>query len=117
MGGFVSAMTIESKEDTMSELRADPHSLTEFGPARFDTFAHVSVPCRDLEEGICFYVDVLGGELRVSGKIFASVRLGGINLGFGIEGCSFMGPSAEYPHLAFYLGAAELAHTKQWLTQ
>jgi catechol 2,3-dioxygenase-like lactoylglutathione lyase family enzyme len=101
----------------MVELRDDSQGLTELGPARLDSFAHVSVPCRDLEEGISFYVDVLGGELRVSGKIFASVRLAGINLGFGIEGCSFMLPSAEYPHLAFYVGAEELMHTKRWLTQ
>lgn len=101
----------------MTDLQSDAPALKELGPAKFVSFAHVSVPCRDLEEGICFYVDVLGGELRVSGKIFASVRLAGINLGFGIEGCSFMEQSAEYPHLAFYVGAAELLHTRNWLTQ
>jgi catechol 2,3-dioxygenase-like lactoylglutathione lyase family enzyme len=101
----------------MDDLRTAPRVEQELGPTKFNAFAHVSVPCRDLEEGIAFYVDVLGGELRVSGKIFASVRLGGINLGFGSEGCSFMGPSAEYPHLAFYVGPDELAHMKRWLTQ
>jgi catechol 2,3-dioxygenase-like lactoylglutathione lyase family enzyme len=89
----------------------------ELGPAKFQSMAHVSLPCRDLEEAIAFYVDVLGGELRVSGKIFASVRLAGINIGVGNQGCSFMEPSSEYPHLAFYLGPDELLHTKAWLEQ
>ena len=92
-------------------------SEAELGPAKFESMAHVSLPCRDLEEGIAFYVDVLGGELRVNGKIFASVRLAGINIGIGNQGCTFMAPSSEYPHLAFYIGPEELLHTKRWLEQ
>ncbi len=30
------------------------------GPPKFNGFDHVSAPCRDLEEGIRFYRDVLG---------------------------------------------------------
>ena len=95
----------------------ETRAQVELGPAKFESMAHVSLPCRDLEEGIAFYVDVLGGELRVSGKIFASVRLAGINLGFGNTGCTFMTPSSEYPHLAFYVRPEELLHTKKWLEQ
>jgi len=89
----------------------------ELGPAKLESLAHVSLPCRDLEEAIAFYVDVLGGELRVNGKSFASVTLAGIHIGIGNHGCTFMGPSAEYPHLAFYLGPNELLHTRAWLAQ
>jgi catechol 2,3-dioxygenase-like lactoylglutathione lyase family enzyme len=93
------------------------HSEAELGPAKFQSLAHISLPCRDLEEGIAFYVDVLGGELRALGPIFASVRLAGANVGFGTKGCSFIDDSAEYPHIAFYLGPDELAHTRRWLLQ
>jgi hypothetical protein len=31
------------------------------GPPTFDSLAHVSLPCRDLDEGKRFYVGVLGG--------------------------------------------------------
>ena len=92
-------------------------AVAELGPPKFDAMAHVSLPCRDLEEGIAFYVDVLGGELRALGPIFASVRLAGINVGFGTQGCTFMTPAAEYPHLAFYVGAEQLLHTQRWLAQ
>src|SRR5690242_6686805 len=90
----------------------------ELGPFKLDSMAHISLPCRDLEEAIAFYVDVLGGVLRRNdGEIFASVRIAGIHVGLGCQGVSFMGPSAEYPHLAFYLGPDELVHAKAWFDQ
>jgi catechol 2,3-dioxygenase-like lactoylglutathione lyase family enzyme len=92
-------------------------SEAELGPATFDSLAHISLPCRDLEDGIAFYVDVLGGELRALGPIFASVRLAGANVGFGTKGASFIGDGAEYPHIAFYVGPEEIVHTKHWLAQ
>lgn len=87
------------------------------GPVKVGEFAHVSVPCRDLEEAFAFFVDVLGGEVRVNGPIFGEVRLGGINLGFGIKGTTFMQASTEYPHVAFYIGPDELLQMKAWLSE
>ena len=94
---------------------SDPQA--ELGPTAFGSLAHVSLPCRDLEEGIAFYVDVLGSEIRVNGPIFASFRIAGVNVGIGTKNCSYIGPSAEYPHLAFYVDADTLAHMKDWLMQ
>ena len=56
------------------------------GPPRLRQFAHVSVPCRDLEEGKRFYRDVLGGEMHVETPTFASFRLGGVDVGIGTDG-------------------------------
>jgi hypothetical protein len=47
----------------MGDVRDDSQSLTELGPAKLDSFPHVSVPCRDLEEsahvrGSHFYKDL-----------------------------------------------------------
>jgi len=87
------------------------------GPAKLQSFAHVSVPCRDLEEGKRFYGEVLGGELRVSTPTFASFKIAGTDIGIGTDGCTFMETSTEYPHMAFFIGPDELLQMKQWLTR
>ena len=101
----------------MAEVPDVSEPQAQLGPATFNSLAHVSLPCRDLEEGIAFYVDVLGCEIRVNGPIFASFRIAGVNVGIGTENISFIGPGAEYPHLAFYVDAGTMAHMKEWLTQ
>ena len=78
-------------------------------------FDHVSVPCRDLEEGLAFFVDLLGGELCVHTPIFAEVRIGGALLGFGTKNPSFMRESTEYPHIGFVVDAAEMAEMQERL--
>jgi catechol 2,3-dioxygenase-like lactoylglutathione lyase family enzyme len=89
----------------------------ELGPGPIGTFNHVSVPCRDLEEATAFFVDVLGGEMRISTPIFAEVWVGGMNIGYGTQGTTFMQPSCEYPHIAFYIGAEDLQRMKVWFAQ
>ena len=97
-----------AKSDSQSDVQ---------GPPALMSFSHVSVPCRDLEEGKRFYIDVLGGELQVSAPpTFASVRIGGVDIGIGTEGCSWIPPGAEYPHFAFFVGPDELVRMKQWLS-
>ena len=87
------------------------------GPAKLKSFAHVSVPCRDLDEGKAFYRDVLGGEMHVDTPTFASFRLGGVDVGIGTDGCSYIGGNAEYPHFAFFVGPDELTQMQGWLAQ
>jgi len=85
------------------------------GPPKFKSVDHLSVPCRDLEEGIRFYRDVLGGELVVQEAAFALFNIAGTRIGIGSAGCSFMEEHAEYPHFAFLAGAETMTHTKEWL--
>ena len=87
------------------------------GPPRLREFAHVSVPCRDLEEGKRFYSKVLGGELHVEEKSFASFKLAGVDVGIGTDGTSFVSKNAEYPHFAFFASADEMLDMKAWLTR
>jgi catechol 2,3-dioxygenase-like lactoylglutathione lyase family enzyme len=87
------------------------------GPVPLGECNHVSVPCRDLDEAFCFFIDVLGGKQRVKTPIFGEVELGGTLIGFGAHGTTFMEPSTEYPHIGFVVGAAELARMKAWLAQ
>jgi catechol 2,3-dioxygenase-like lactoylglutathione lyase family enzyme len=87
------------------------------GPPQFQSFAHVSVPCRDLEEGKRFYVDVMGGKVRVEVHDFAAIVVAGTEIGIGTASCSFIRPGAEYPHMAFYAGPDEMLRMKEWLTE
>ena len=97
-------------ESQVAETRSAPS-----GPPGFDGFDHVSVPCRDLEEGIRFYRDVLGGKLVVQESAFALFEISGVRVGIGSEGCTFLGRSTEYPHFAFACGAEALVQMKEWL--
>ena len=87
------------------------------GPPQFQSFSHVSVPCRDLEEGIHFYTQVLRGKVRVKEAHFALIRIAGTDIGIGTEGCSYVERGAEYPHFAFFAGGEEMLQMKDWLTR
>jgi catechol 2,3-dioxygenase-like lactoylglutathione lyase family enzyme len=87
------------------------------GPPAFLSFSHVSVPCRDLEEGKRFYVGVMGGKLRVDTPTFANIALCGVEIGIGNEGCTFLEPGTEYPHFAFFAGPEAMRTMKDWLTR
>jgi catechol 2,3-dioxygenase-like lactoylglutathione lyase family enzyme len=86
-------------------------------PPQFERFHHVSIPCRDLEEGIRFYTEVMGGKLRVKEPHFASIRVSTADIGIGAEGCSYIERGAEYPHFAFHAGGEEMVQMKDWLTR
>jgi catechol 2,3-dioxygenase-like lactoylglutathione lyase family enzyme len=90
---------------------------TVSGPPKFHAFAHVSMPCRDLEEGKRFYGKVMGGKLHVETPTFASFRICGVDVGIGSDGCTFLEPSTEYPHFAFFCGPDELVQMKAWLAR
>ena len=97
----------------MDDVAAKPD--TQIGPPTFESFDHVSLPCRDLQEGIRFYRDVLGGEKVVEEGAFALFNIGGTRLGIGSKGCIFMEGDAEYPHVAFKISAPELKRLRAWL--
>ncbi|WP_027531704.1 VOC family protein [Bradyrhizobium sp. WSM3983] len=101
---------MRSKEMTAVDVAAS-------APPKIERFAHVSLPCRDLKEGVAFYADVFGGQLRVMTEIFAGFVIGEVNIGLGTEGVSFPQGGAEYPHIAFYIAASEVQPWRQWLSQ
>jgi len=88
----------------------------KLGPPTFEAFDHVSLPCRDLEEGKRFYTEVLGGEFLLEQGPFAYFRIADKKIGLGSVACTFIEPLAEYPHIAFTIGPGELARLKEWLT-
>jgi catechol 2,3-dioxygenase-like lactoylglutathione lyase family enzyme len=104
----------------MAKLAIEPETAHDAeGPPKLLALAHISLPCRELEEGKRFYIDVLGGELLVSQPTFASFLVAGVEVGIGaIPGrCSWVAPSAEYPHIAFYADPEEMRRMKRWLNR
>jgi catechol 2,3-dioxygenase-like lactoylglutathione lyase family enzyme len=86
------------------------------GPPAMDGLDHVSLPCRDLDEGIRFYTEVLGGKKLVHEGAFAMFELWGTHIGIGSDGCTFIAPSNEYPHVGLTCNAEALVQMKDWLT-
>ena len=81
-------------------------------PPEFDGLDHVSLPCRNLQGGIRFYRDVLGGELVAETPAFAFFELWGTRIGIGSEGCTFLDADNEYPHLGITCNAEALVQMK-----
>jgi catechol 2,3-dioxygenase-like lactoylglutathione lyase family enzyme len=102
----------------MNDVSSKPQISPDVsGPPAFLSFSHVSVPCRDLEEGKRFYVGVMGGKLRVDTPTFANIALCGVEIGIGNEGVTFLEPGTEYPHFAFFAGPEAMLAMKAWLTR
>ena len=78
--------------------------------------AHLSLPCRDLEEAKYFFTAVLGGELILDVGDFAEVLIGGATIGMSALGGQLPSPTAEYPHCAFYVDADQLLVMQQRLS-
>jgi len=100
---------------TMTDQQPDASRSAPLSRPNLKQFAHLSLPCRNLEEGKRFYVEVLGGKAVTEMPDYVAVELAGIRIGLGTVGCSFIKPRAEYPHMAFYLDAKEMLQTRRWL--
>ena len=101
----------------MAETTAAERNAGVAGPPRLDGIDHVSFPCRDLEEGIRFYRDVLGGKMLVREDAFALFEICGARFGIGSAGCTFIEPGTEYPHIGFACSADALVAMQNWLAR
>ncbi len=102
---------------TQADTLTKPVAAQVSGPPFFMSFAHVSVPSRDLEMSKKFYIEVMGGRLRVNTPTFCAINVCGTEIGMGNVGCTFIQPETEYPHFAFYCGPKEIVQMKEWLTR
>ena len=101
----------------MAEISVTERNAGVAGPPRLDGIDHVSFPCRDLEEGIRFYRDVLGGKMLVKEDAFAMFDVCGAHIGIGSVGCTFIEPGNEYPHMGFTCSAEALVAMQGWLAR
>ena len=84
---------------------------------RLLSFAHLSVPCRDVEQSKRFFIDVLGGDSVPTSDpaTFAEVRIAGAILGFSTRSGSVPARGAEFPHYAFFADAENFLPMIDWL--
>ena len=99
----------------MNQTASTENQKAPSGPPELGSLDHVSFPCRDLQEGIRFYRDVLGGNMIVERAAFAFFELWGLHVGIGSEGCSFLENDNEYPHVGITCNADALVQMKDWL--
>lgn len=106
-------MSVTSPSPFQAAVAQPQHDL---GPAPLlKSFSHLSLPCRDMNEAVLFYCIVMGCHLVVESPLFSLVRVCGIDIGIGSVGVSFMQEETEYPHQAFFCGAAELVEWRDRL--
>jgi catechol 2,3-dioxygenase-like lactoylglutathione lyase family enzyme len=86
---------------------------------RLESFAHLSVPVRDIEQAKRFFIQVLGGEPMTTSDpaTFTEVRVAGAIVGLSTRSGVCTGPSAEYPHYAFYADAENFLPMIDWLKE
>ena len=84
---------------------------------RLQSFAHLSVPVRDIEQSKRFFIEVTGGEpLPTSDPAtFSEVRVAGAIVGLSTRSGACTGPNAEFPHYAFQANAENFLPMIEWL--
>ena len=80
-------------------------------------FSHISVPVRDVEEGIRFFTTVLNAEPVMNNHRdrFAEVTLGGVIVGMSKQPTGWTGRTAEFPHYAFFVQPDDMVPIKDRL--
>lgn len=69
---------------------------------------HVSVPVKDVQQSLRFFIDVLGAELFQDLGGFAEVTVNDMIIGFSKQSGGWTAPDAEFPHIAFRVEADNL---------
>jgi hypothetical protein len=61
-------------------------------------FNHLSIPVKDVEQSLRFFVDVLGADQLFEQAGFAEVRFGGMIIGLSRQPGGWTTPDADFPH-------------------
>jgi catechol 2,3-dioxygenase-like lactoylglutathione lyase family enzyme len=84
---------------------------------RLASFAHLSVPVRDIEQSKRFFIEVMGGQPITTSDpgTFTEVRVAGAIVGLSTRSGTWTGRNSEYPHYAFYAEAENFLPMIDWL--
>ena len=84
---------------------------------RIESFGHLSMPVRDIEQSKRFYIEVMGGEPMVTSdpETFTEVRVAGAVVGLSSRGGAWTGRESEFPHYAFHADADNFMPIIEWL--
>ena len=84
---------------------------------RIESFGHLSMPVRDIEQSKRFFIEVMGGEPMTTSdpETFTEVRVAGAVVGLSTRGGAWTGRDAEFPHYAFHADADNFLPMIEWL--
>jgi len=84
---------------------------------RLASFAHLSVPVKDIEQAKRFFIKVMGGDPMATSDpaTFTEVRVAGAIVGLSTRSGVWTGRNAEYPHYAFYADGENFLPMIDWL--
>jgi catechol 2,3-dioxygenase-like lactoylglutathione lyase family enzyme len=90
---------------------------SSLGRPRIESFGHLSMPVRDIQQSKRFFVEVMGGEPMATSdpETFTEVRVAGAVVGLSSRGGAWTGREAEYPHYAFHADADSFMPMIEWL--
>jgi catechol 2,3-dioxygenase-like lactoylglutathione lyase family enzyme len=85
---------------------------------RIESFGHLSMPVRDIEQSKRFFIEVMGGEPMSTSDpaTFTEVRVAGAVVGLSTRGGVWTGATSEYPHYAFHADAESFLPLIDWLS-
>jgi len=78
-------------------------------------FNHLSIPVKDVEQSLRFFMEVLGAEWVMAQEGFAEVRCGGMIIGLSRQPGGWTGPDAEFPHYGLLIAPEDLWPLKERL--
>ncbi len=71
-------------------------------------FNHMSIPVKDVDQSVRFFIEVLGAEWVMGQEAFAEVRCGGMIIGLSKQPGGWTAPNAEFPHYGFLIDAEDM---------
>lgn len=78
-------------------------------------FGHINIPARDLAQSKRFFVEVLGGQLKIDEPRLARVQFDNFGIVMSPQAGGATAPDAEYPHYAFTVEAGDFMPLKRRL--
>jgi catechol 2,3-dioxygenase-like lactoylglutathione lyase family enzyme len=85
-------------------------SIEEPVPAGFN---HLSIPVKDVDQSLRFFIDVLGATWLQQQEGFAEVRCGGMTIGLSKQPGGWTGHDAEFPHYGLLMDAEDMWPMKE----
>ena len=94
-------------------------ALPALARPRVLSFAHLSVPVRDIEQSKRFFIEVMGGEPMPTSDpaTFTEVRVSGAIVGLSTRSGVWTGRDGEFPHYAFCADSENFLPMIEWLKQ
>jgi catechol 2,3-dioxygenase-like lactoylglutathione lyase family enzyme len=76
-------------------------------------FNHLSIPVKDVQQSLRFFMEVLGAEKLFEIEGFAEIRCGGMTIGLSKQPGGWTGHDAEFPHYGLLIDPDDMWPLKE----